>query len=71
MNPGIISHRMFVAALAHEAHAADKPPTAGPRGRPAGPGKLPPAGRSKALATLADRPWLNWPFGGWEQRPAS
>jgi len=70
MNTSIISHRMFVAALTHGSQASEKPtPDRGEAARSAQNESLKPP--PKALAALTSRPWVNWPFGGWEEHSAS
>lgn len=73
MNTSIISHRMFVAALAHDGHTQEKPSSAwhdpGAQGT-TGESAVKPS--SKTLAALAARPWVNWPFVRvWEDPSAS
>ena len=73
MNTSPISHRMFVAALAHagpppekaQPNARDAQAKAATRTGPAAPS-------NETLAAWAARPWVNWPFiSAWEKGPAS
>lgn len=73
MNTSPISHRMFVAALAHDGHAPDKVQLNGHDGQSqndARTGSSKPS--SETLAAWAARPWVNWPLvRAWEGRSAS
>ncbi len=74
MNTSPISHRMFVAALAHpDDHPPEKAQTNGRNAPAKGVTRTQPAvPSSETLATWAARPWVNWPFvGDWEKGPAS
>lgn len=73
MNTSIISHHLFVAALANENHTSDKPPVADRSRAAVGSNRTGLAApSSKALAALAARPWVNWPFAAVvEERSAS
>jgi len=72
MNTSLISHRLFVAALANDKHMPEKHLPAGRGVEASGATRNGTAKPSpKTLAALAARPWVNWPFGGAMEEPSA